>query len=253
MRVDEHKLTGLFSSAVRDTPPASFDVRDVAAAAAAGKRATVRRRTWIIGGGGFVVAFLAVGLVLGGGNLGDALRGTSSASAGSAGGQSTVGNNLAPRASGGLAQQVPGNGTHFPTATPLQGGGAGGGVGPGGADSTPGGCGPTDGKLAVALANELSSVGAPPQAIPASVGCPAGSRVAAYLVHDGSDVGYIVAVVTPRGQPSAGDTANGSARAVEPTSDGRQVTVLSVPSSASTPAPLSGGLIGFAFDLALKV
>jgi hypothetical protein len=207
----------------------------------------MRRRTWILGGSGFVVAFLAVGLVLGGGTLGDALRGTSSAS--SAAGSNPAGGNLVPGVSGDQAQpRVPGNGTGFPTATPLQEGG--GGVGPG---ATPGGCGPTDGQLAVALANELSSVGAPPKAAPASVSCPAGSHVAAYLVHDGSDVGYIVAVITPRGKPAAGDAVNGAARAVEPTSDGRQVTVLSVPASASAPAPLSGSLIGFAFDLALKV
>jgi hypothetical protein len=250
MRVDEQKLTGLFQSAVRDAPPASFDVHDVAIAAAAEKRATMRRRTWILGGGGFVVAFLAVGLILGGGTLGDALRGTSSA--GSAAGQSTVGNNLAPRVSGGQVQRVPGNGTGFPTATPLQGGGGVGGVGPG-ADGTPGGCGPTDGQLAVALANELSSVGAPPQAAPASIGCPAGSRVAAYLVHDGSDVGYVVAVVTPAGKPTAGDAAIGVARAVAPASGGRQITVLSVPAAAGATAPLTGGLFGIAEDLAGKV
>jgi hypothetical protein len=249
--VDEHKLTGLFQSAVRDAPPASFDVRDVAMAAAAEKRTTMRRRTWIIGGSGFVVAFLAVGLVLGGGTLGDALRGTSSASSG-AGSNSPAGRNLGSGVSGGQAQARVPNETGFPTATPLQGGGGVGGVGPG-AGGTPSGCGPTDGQLAVALANELSSVGAPPHAAPASVTCPTGSRVAAYLVHDGSDTGYIVAVITPRGQPAAGDAVNGAARAVQPTSDGRQVTVLSVPLSASSPAPLSGGLIGFAFDLALKV
>jgi hypothetical protein len=250
MRVDEQKLIGLFQSAVRDAPPASFDVRDVAMAAAVEKRATMRRRTWILGGSGFVVVFLAVGLVLGGGTLGDALRGTST-SAGSAAGQSTVGNNLAPRVTGGQAQ-VPGNGTRFPTATPLQGGGGVGGVGPG-ADGTPGGCGPTDGQLAVALANELSSVGAPPQAAPASIGCPAGSRVAAYLVHDGSDAGYVVAVVTPAGKPTAGDSAIGVARAVAPASGGRQVTVLSVPATAGATAPLTGGLFGIAADLAGKV
>jgi len=253
MRVDEQKLTGLFQSAVRDAPPASFDVHDVAAAATAEKRATMRRRTWILGGGGFVVAFLAVGLILGGGTLGDALRGTSSSSAaGSAAGRGTVGSNLAPQVSGGQAQQVPGNGTRFPTATPLQGGGGVGGVGPG-ADGTPGGCGPTDGQLAVALANELSSVGAPPQAAPASIGCPAGSRVAAYLVHDGSDVGYVVAVVTPAGKLTAGDSAIGVARAVAPASGGRQITVLSVPASAGATAPLTGGLFGIAEDLAGKV
>jgi hypothetical protein len=249
--VDEHKVTGLFQSAVRDAPPASFDVHDVAMAAAAEKRTTMRRRTWIIGGGGFVVAFLAVGLILGGGTLGDALRGTSSS--GAAAGRTPADSNLVPGVSGGQAQnQVPRNGTDFPTATPLQGGGGVGGVGPG-AGGTPGGCGPTDGQLAVALANELSSVGAPPQAVPASVSCPAGSRVAAYLVHDGSDAGYIVAVVTPAGEPAAADSVNGAARAVQPASGGRQVTVLSVPASTGALAPLTGGLIGFASDLAGKV
>jgi len=248
--VDEQKLTGLFQSAVRDAPPASFDVHDVALAAAAEKRATMRRRTWILGGSGFIVDFIAVGLVLGGGTLGDSLRGTS-ASSGAAAGRSTVDNNLAPRVSGGQAQKQ-GNGTDFPTATPLQGGGGVGGVGPG-AGGTPGGCGPTDRELAVALARELSSVGAPPQAAPTSVSCPAGSRVAAYLVHDGSDTGYIVAVVTPAGKPAASDSVNGAARAVQPAGGGRQITVLSVPASASAVAPLTGGLIGFALDLAGKV
>ena len=247
--MDEHKVTGLFQSAVRDAPPASFDVHDVAMAAAAEKRTTMRRRTWIIGGGGFVVAFLAAGLILGGGTLGDALRGTSSSGAAAG----PAGSNLGPGVSGGQAQnQVPRNGTDFPTTTPLQGGGGVGGVGPS-ADGTPGGCGPTDGQLAVALANELSSVGAPPQAVPRSVGCPAGSRVAAYLVHDGSDSGYVVAVVTPAGKSTAGDTAVGVARAVAPASGGRQITVLSVPASTGATAPLTGALFGIATDLAGKV
>jgi hypothetical protein len=251
MRVDEQKLTGLFQSAVRDAPPASFDAHDVAMAAAAEKRTTMRRRTWIIGGGGFVVAFLAVGLVLGGGSLGDALRGTSSS--GAAAGSAPVDRNLAPGVSGGQAQaRVPSNETRFPTATPLQGGGGVGGVGPG-AGGTPSGCGPTDGQLAVALAHELSSVGAPPQAIPASVSCPAGSRVAAYLVHDGSDNGYVVAVVTPAGKATAADSAVGVARAIAAASGGRQVTVLSVPATTGATAPLTGALFGIAMDLAGKV
>lgn len=252
--MDEQKLTGLFQSAVRDVPPASFDERDVAVAA---KRATARRRMALAGGGAFVIAVLAVGLVVGGGILGRDPLGTTTSSAGSAAdgrapaaaGRSTFGNNAAPRASGGQAQeQVP----SFPTATPLQGGGGVGGVGPG-AGGTPSGCGPTDRELAVALANELSSVGAPPQAVPAGVSCPSGSRAAAYLVHDGTDAGYIVAVVTPAGKPAAADPANGAARAVVPASGGRQVTVLSVPASVGALAPLTGGLIGFASDLAGKV
>ena len=235
-------------------PPASFDERDVAVAA---KRATARRRMALAGGGAFVIAVLAVGLVVGGGILGRDPLGTTTSSAGARptaaprprpAGVRLVTTRHPARAGAKRRNRFPG----FPTATPLQGGGGVGGVGPG-AGGTPSGCGPTDRELAVALANELSSVGAPPQAVPAGVSCPSGSRAAAYLVHDGTDAGYIVAVVTPAGKPAAADPANGAARAVVPASGGRQVTVLSVPASVGALAPLTGGLIGFASDLAGKV
>ncbi|HEY0806202.1 MAG TPA: hypothetical protein VGD84_14100, partial [Pseudonocardiaceae bacterium] len=126
-----------------------------------------------------------------------------------------------------------------------------GGVGPG-AGGTPSGCGPTDSELAVALANELASVGAPPATTP-GLTCPAGARSAGYLVHDGSASGYIVAVVTTPGESVPNDTAVGAAKASAPASKGRTVTVLSVPAAGSPSAPLSGAIFGMAQDLASKV
>jgi hypothetical protein len=254
--VDERKLTDLFQSAVRNVPPASFDERDVAAAA---RRVTVRKRSMIAGGSGFVVVAIAVGVLVGSGTLGHTLRGTSTSAASGAAagqrsdtGQTTFGENKAPRAAtgGGPQDQSPKTGTSFPTTTPMQGGGGVGGVGPA-AGSTPSGCGPTDRQLAVALANELASVGAP-QGRPASLGCPAGSRTAGYLVHDGTATGYVVAVVTPASAPAPGDATVGTVRAEATGSAGRGITVLSVPSAGSASAPLSGAVIGIANDLAGK-
>lgn len=252
--MDERKLTDLFQSAVRDVPPASFTESDVAAAS---KRITVRRRTILAGGSLAVVAAIAVGLVIGRGNLGHDFGGGSSNSAAGLAAPGTPPsfgrNDVAPRSPGGGAaqQQVPEGSTVFPTTTPLQGGGVGGGPGPG-AGGTPSGCGPTDSELAVALANELASVGAP-EAIPAGLICPAGARSAGYLVHDGSASGYVVAVVTNAGQAEPSDNAVGAARSSAPASNGRTVTVFSVPAAGSPAAPFSGAIFGMAEDLAGKV
>jgi hypothetical protein len=247
--MDEHKLTELFQSAVRDVPPASFDDQDIAAAA---RRATAHRRNMFIGGSVFVVVVLA-GLVFGSGVLGSSLN-NNSASSGSAAvpGQAFGTNNGAAPRAGGQAQQAPGDGSSgSSTTTPVQGGGGAGGVGPG-AGGTPSGCGPTDSELAVALANELASVGAPKE-MPPNLTCPAGARSAGYLVHDGSAIGYIVVIVTTPGETLPNDTAIGAARASAPASKGRTVTVLSVPSAGSPSAPLSGAIFGMAEDLAGKV
>ncbi|HEX4723504.1 MAG TPA: hypothetical protein VH333_13375 [Pseudonocardiaceae bacterium] len=251
--MDERKLTELFQSAVRDMPPASFTESDVATVA---KRITVRRRTILAGGSLVVLAVIAVGFVIGGGNLGrDSGGGSSNSAAGLAvpGGPSFGRDGLAPHSvSGGAAQQqVPEGSTDFPTTTPLQGGGGVGGPGPG-AGGTPSGCGPTDSELAVALANELASVGAP-KAMPAGLACPAGARSAGYLVHDGTATGYVVAVVTNAGQPEPSDNAVGAARSSAPASNGRTVTVFSVPAAGSPAAPFSGAIFGMAEDLAGKV
>src|SRR6266700_1636897 len=114
--MDEQKLRDIFSSAVRDVPPASFDDRDVAAVA---KRLTARKRSMLIGGSVFV-AVIGVGIVIGTGTLGsDSTGGTSSAAGQAVAGSQTFGrNNDAPGARGPQAQ-VPKNGTNFP-ATPLQ-------------------------------------------------------------------------------------------------------------------------------------
>ena len=254
--MDEQKLRDLFASAVRDAPPASFDEADVATES---RRVTTRRRRAMLGGSSVAVVVIAAGLVFGTGVLGHNLGGTGTDSAsGTAQGQSTFGRNaVGPRTDnqgGNHAQnEVPNAGTSpgFPTTTPLQGGGTVGGVGPG-AGGTPSGCGPTDGKLAVALANELAAVGAP-EAMPAGLSCAAGSRSAGYLVHDGSASGYVVAVVTSSGQAAPTETNVGAAKASAPASGGRTVTVLSVPAAGSPDAPLSGAIFGMAEDLAGKV
>jgi hypothetical protein len=255
--MDEQKLRDLFASAVRDVPPASFDDADIATES---RRVTVRRRKAMFGGSAVAVVVIAAGLVFGTGVLGHNLGGTPTEgnASGAAQGQSTFGRNaVGPRTDtqgGNHAQnEVPNTGTepHFPTTTPLQGGGTVGGVGPG-AGGTPSGCGPTDGKLAVALANELAAVGAP-EAMPPGLSCAAGSRSAGYLVHDGSASGYVVAVVTTAGQTAPTETNVGAAKASAPASGGRTVTVLSVPAAGSPSAPLSGAIFGMAEDLAGKV
>lgn len=183
--MDEHKLAELFQSAVRETPPASFDDRDVAAAS---DRITRRRRQALAGGGGVVVvAALAVGLFYGVSGLGQTLNRSSAGMAANAPAQQsdTARSNLnaAP-----FAHRA--GGTGFPSESPMQGGEASGKVGPG-ADSTSQGCGPTDRKLAVALANELPSVGAQ-AANPAGLACPAGTRSATYTVSGGTVTALLV-------------------------------------------------------------
>lgn len=178
--MDEQKLTELFRSAVRDTPPASFDDRDVAAAA---DRITRRRRQALMGGGGVVtVVALLVGLFYGFSALGHNGGGASAGSAAFAPAQQsdTSGTRLN---SGPFAQREGGSG--FPSESPLQGGDSKGKVGPG-ADSTSQGCGPTDRELVDALASKLPSVGARVAALPAGVTCPTGTRSATVVVPGGT-------------------------------------------------------------------
>jgi hypothetical protein len=248
--VDEQKLSDLFQAAVRDVPPASFDERDVATAS---RRVTARRRSMLAGGSAAVVVLLAVGLVVGGVVFGHNSTSTSaSVAAGQANqGQRTFGkNDVAPRAAPGAGHEqnaIPEQGTNFPATTPMQGGAAVGGVGPD-AGSTPSGCGPTDGELAVALANELPSAGAP-AAAPVTLACPAGARAAGYLVHDGTATGYVFAVLTPAGTPSPAPPA-GATTATATAADGAILTVLSEPTSGSPAAPLATRLAAIAHSVA---
>lgn len=186
---DERKLVELFSSAVRDAPPASFDDRDVARAA---ERITRRRRSMLVGGGGVAAVVIAVGLFFGTGGFGHTFGGpvSSSGAAMSAAQQSDT---SGTRFKGPLAETEngpSGHGTRFSSESPMQGGNSNGRAGPG-AGSTSQGCGPMDGELAVALANELPSVGAP-AANPAGLSCPAGTRSATYAVPHGSVTALLV-------------------------------------------------------------
>lgn len=219
--MDERKLEELFRSAVRDAPPASFDQADVAAEAV---RITRRRRSLLASGGGLAVVVLAVGLFFGTGGFGHTQGGTSSAAGVASEPRSdSTGTNVAPKP---FADQGPVRGmSGFPSESPMQGGVSNGRVGPS-ADSTPSGCGPTDEQLAVALANELSSVGAP-AATPVSVACPPGTRSASY------DVGAqrVTALLVPAANAGLVRT-DGSATVTGPSTTGTwTVFVLGTPAA----------------------
>lgn len=134
----------------------------------------------------------------------------------------------------------------------MQGGGGTGGTGPG-AGSASLRCGPTDRELAVALANELPSVGGPNNATPADLNCPSGSRAAAYPVHDGTRSGVVEVVLLPANQAKASpgapaDAAIGLARA----KSGAWVLVVSEPRQGSAGPPFVGRVSTIAQNLAPK-
>jgi hypothetical protein len=236
--VDEQRLSELFQAAAGDGPPASFDETDVASAS---RKVTARRRSMLAGGGGLAIVVIAVGLLLGTGVFGHTLRGGSVSSAGAL---AAPPRSVTSSGTFGHALAGPDVGTpqNFPSSTPMQGGGGAGGVGPA-AGSTRAGCGPTDGQLAVALANELPSVGAP-VANPTSLACVPGSRSVSYLVDDGTTNGYVIAVLIPTSANGLfSDTAAGSHSFRGPTASGKSIlVVLSQPAPGGTVGPLVGQL-----------
>jgi hypothetical protein len=242
--VDEQRLSELFQAAAGDGPPASFDETDVAAAA---RKVTARRRSMLAGGSGLAVVLLAAGLLFGTGVFGHTLReGTTS----SAGALAAPSRSVTNGGTFGHALAGPDVGTprNFPTSTPMQGGGGAGGVGPD-AGSTRAGCGPTDGQLAVALANELPAVGAP-TANPAGLACVPGSRSATYQVASG----YVTALLIPVASNSLfSDTASGMHSFRGPTASGRwTLVVLSQPAAAGAAGPLVGQVGTIQRAVALK-
>ncbi|WP_051385897.1 hypothetical protein [Actinokineospora inagensis] len=194
--MDEHKISELFNDAVRDVPPPSFDRDDVLAASA---KAT-RRRTGVIAG-----AALGLAVVVGGVAVGVALwpttNGTSSNDSAALGSAPAVPGNANPvpgetqSATPRLAEAAP----DAPSATPKQGGSPGGEVGLG-ADSTPGGCGPADRKLAAALAGELPSAVSPGEYRASPLTCAPGSTSAAFQITRGPERGLLSIMVTPKGK-----------------------------------------------------
>jgi hypothetical protein len=244
--VDEEKLANLFQAAVADPPPASFDERDIAAKS---RQVTSQRRALLAGGGGLAVVILAVGLLLGTGVFGHT---SSSTVAGVAAGGANGSNQSFGRGSADAGPQAVAP-THFPGSTPKQGGGENGGVGSD-AGGTHAGCGPTDRQLAVALANELPSVGAP-VAAPADLACIPGTRSAAYHVHvGGSPNGYIIALLVPLNAPTLfSDHAKGTSGDTGPARSGKwTVVVLSQPAGGAATGPVANQIAGIQKALAAK-
>lgn len=251
--VDEEKLGELFAAAACDAPPPSFDAADVAYAS---RRLSARRRALLTSASGVAIVLVAAGLFLGLAPFVHNSGGMSGASAGAARlaapseSMRTFGSNLVPGHAGRPDSAAP----NFPGTPPLQGGGVSGGVGPA-ADSTPQGCGPADGELAVALARELPSAGADPvdpkNAQRAGLTCPSGSRSVGFAVRAGTATGRVVALVTPAGvDTSAHGLPSGSGTARHGTSGGRTVVVVAVPGAGSASAPLAGSLPSLAATLA---
>jgi hypothetical protein len=251
--VDEEKLADLFKAAVADPPPASFTEHDIATKS---QQVTRQRRAALAGGGGLAVVILVVGLLLGTGVFGHT-SGSGTLAGGSAGGAQRPSDgsfgNVVPGLASGNAGPNAISPTHFPGSTPKQGGGENGGVGSD-AGGTHAGCGPTDRQLAVALANELPSVGAP-VATPAALACIPGTRTASYHVHvGGSPDGYITALLVPVNAPTLfSDHAKGTSGDTGPARSGEwTVVVLSQPTGGATSGPVANQIAGIQKALAAK-
>ncbi|GDY32123.1 hypothetical protein GTS_37560 [Gandjariella thermophila] len=243
--MDERELAEVFRAAVRDTPPASFDERDVVAAS---RRARARQRTAIVAGSTLGVAVLVGGAVAGA----DLLHGPAHEVA--SGPEQSTTHGRPPMNTFGLP--VPGTPAphSFPEATPEQGGGAGGEVGPR-ADGTRSGCGPVDRELAAALAGELPAAAAGGLPVAVDAQCPQGARAAGYLVRDGDDLGVFSVVLVPAGaQRSVTQFSGpGSSTTVSVTTrSGGQLTVVSKAQRGSTGAPFGDRVAAIAADLASR-
>jgi hypothetical protein len=250
--VDDDRLAQLLHDAVQDSPPATFDADDVLTES---RRLTSRRRSLIRNGTMGAVILVAAGLLTGLGVVSFGSFGhTVSNSAGSAApadsamnNQGSSGNEFHPNARVGNGPKAESN---VPESSPMQGGGGTGNAGPT-TGSTPGGCGSTDGELAVALANELPSVGDPKPTTVPSADCPAGTTSAAAMsVTDHGAPGVIIALVRPASAAQI-QTGGGVGRAnSNPTPRHNVVTVLSQPQTAGGAIPFQTQLLTVAQRLA---
>lgn len=252
--MDDDRLAQLLHDAVQDSPPATFDADDVLNES---RRLTARRRSLLRNGTMGAVVVVAVGLLTGLGVVSFGSFGhTVSDSAGSAAPANATQNNQGPpdnefhpnsRVHGGPEAQ-----SNFPASSPMQGGDGTGNAGPT-TGSTPGGCGSTDGELAVALANELPSVGDPKPTTVPSADCPAGTTsAAAVTVTDNGSPGVIVALVRPATAAqvqTGGGIGNASS---DPTPHHNVVTVLSQPRTSGGTIPFNTQLSTIAQHLATQ-
>jgi len=247
--VDEDRLAQLLRDAVPEPPPATFDADDVLRTS---RKLTARRQSLVRATSMAAIVLLAAGLLTGLGVVGLGWfghTGSSNEAGSSAGTAASQRGGFQPKSGGRAGPNAVR--PDVPTASPMQGGGADGNVGPT-ADNTPGGCGSTDGELAVALAGELPSVGVPkptPVRVPA-VDCPADATSGvAYSVQDNGAAGVVVAVLRPRADTQA-LAVPGVAQATVATGRGRSLTVLSQPVPAGGTIPLADKVTAIATSLA---
>lgn len=244
--MDENKLADLLKDAVAETPPPTFTVADVARES---DRQRARHRNGVLAGSAFGVALLAgatalgVALWTGPGAATDAMDAERAASGGNG--------NAAPyelpnEDNKAAAPTERGGAEDFPPEMPKQGGYPDGSGGPAGPAGTPSGCEQVDRELAAALAGELPAAAKVKvdDAIPVSLSCPEGATGAAYDLPGGR----ISVILMPDDVALTTNTTRG-AQADAPTTDGRQVLLVSEPVSASGTAPFGSDIERIATEL----
>lgn len=217
--MDEHRLTELLREAVRETPPASFGVRDIVAAY---RRQRERHRRMRMAGGAVVaLGVLVAGVAFG---LAEGDRGTTSAQA--------VTSGPAPGSSSSAVAPmlIPHMGQTFQSAR--------------------NGCGSADARLAAALADELGGADRLESA-PVDLTCPPGSSSAAFLVHDGAAVGLFTVVLLSTPDPPTGIAGRpNTVQADVRTGSGGHLVVLSEPAAGTSGAPYASRVTDVAQRLA---
>ncbi|KAA2260106.1 hypothetical protein F0L68_20480 [Solihabitans fulvus] len=260
--MDERRLAELFRDAVRDVPPPSFDEGDVRAES---RRAAARQRKSLGVASAAAVALvlggtvLAVGLQHGNTMSADSVRAAAPAPV-SGSGSGPTNSRMAPL----NKQDTNDNSAHsttpyrggpppnsIPEGTPTQGGASSGSASPS-AGGTPGGCGPVDRELAVALANELpAAAGLTP--VPVDGNCPDGTRSAGFLVKDGAVTGLFSVVLVPtEGAAPDFSPLSGVQQDTQATPHGGRLTVVSRPQPGATTAPFADRVADVAKRIAPK-
>lgn len=237
--MDDRELERMFAGLPVEPPPPSFDHGDVVSAS---KKITARRRKAVGVAGAFAaLALFGVGAV----ELSGAIGGISETA-------SAPGNAAVDTQSGGSGQPLnppgrPPNGggkQSSPGTAPMQGGDVSGKNGPRAESAS--GCEAADGELATALAGELP---VPVTAATAGRLCPAGARFAGFGV-DGGDVSVML---LPAGVPSPQTAVPpGGTEVTVITAKGQSLTLLSVPTTGNTTAPLAADLSRVANLLAAR-
>jgi hypothetical protein len=244
--MDEKKLAELLKEVVAETPPPTFTHADVTKESA---RQQQRRRNGLLAGSAFGVAVLAGATALGvalwtGGPTPSAV--TSPEVGAYDSNESAAPYELPDEGGTDSAQAERGEEQGFPPEGSKQGDSSAGNGGPAGPASTPRGCEQVDRELAAALAGELPAAAKVKvdDAIPVSLSCPEGATGAAYDLPGGR----ISVILMPDDAALATASTRGT-QADAPTTDGRQVFLVSEPVSASGTAPFGSDIERIATEL----